>query len=221
MRILNIGPIAVMTLAAVLSGSPLDAADIDVAKILRGVEQHYNNIKTLQVAFSEKSSFQGRSRTETGELYLRKPGRMRWNYTSPAGKVFVSDGKYIYMYTPSDNQYERMPMKETEDMRAPLAFLLGRLNFNDDFKEFRAQPDNRSAVFITAVPKSDKMPYTEVTFLVTPDDSVIHWLRVRGQDGTDMEYSFENEKKNPPLKDALFHFPPPPGAQVVDTAQGN
>lgn len=198
----------------------LGAADIDVPKILHGVEEHYNNVKTLQVTFSEKSSFQGRSRTEKGELYLRKPGKMRWDYTTPAGKVFVSDGKYIYMYTPSDNRFERLPMKETEDMRAPLAFLLGRLNFNDDFKEFRAQPDGAN-IFITALPKSDKMPYTEVTFLVTPDDFVIHWLRVRGQDGSEMEFSFENEKKNPVLKDALFRLSPPPGAQVVDSAQGN
>jgi len=191
------------------------AVEIDVPKILKGVEEHYNNIKTLEVAFTEKSSLGGRTRSESGELYLRKPGRMRWQYTSPAGKMFVSDGKYIYLYTPSDNRYERMPMKETEDMRAPLAFLLGRINFDDDFKEFRAQPDGRGNAFITAVPKSDKMPYTEVTFLVSPNDSVIHWLRVRGQDGSEMEFVFENERKNPVLKDGLFKFDPPPGAEVV------
>ena len=63
---------------------------------------------------------------------------MRWQYTAPAGKLFVSDGKYIYLYTPNDKRYERMPLKETEDMRAPLAFLLGRIHFNEDFREFKA-----------------------------------------------------------------------------------
>lgn len=211
---------ACMLALGLFGGLTLEAAEMDVPKILKGVQEHYNNIKTLQVTFTEKSAFQGRTRTEKGELYLRKPGRMRWDYTSPAGKVFVSDGKYIYMYTPSDNRYERTPMKETEDMRAPLAFLLGRLNFNDDFREFKAQPDGRGNAFITALPKSDKMPYTEVTFLVSPADSVIHWLRVRNQDGSEMEFVFENEKKNPPLKEGLFKFTPPPGAEVVDTGQG-
>lgn len=195
-------------------GLRLGAAEIDVPRILKGVEDHYNDIKTLEVMFTEKSSVQGRTRTEKGELYLRKPGRMRWDYTSPAGKLFVSDGKYIYLYTPSDNRYERMPVKETEDMRAPLAFLLGRLNFNNDFREFSALPDGRGNVFITAVPKSDQMPYSQVSFLVSPNDSVIHWLRVRGQDGSETEFVFENEKKNPPIKDAVFKFDPPPGAEA-------
>ncbi len=207
------GALAIIGLS---NASRLSAEDFDVPKILQGVENRYNNIKTLEVSFTEKSSFQGRIRTEKGELYLRKPGRMRWDYTLPAGKLFVSDGKYIYLYTPSDNRYERMPLKETEDMRAPLAFLLGRLNFGQDFKEFRSQPDGRGNVFLTAIPKSDKMPYTEVSFLVTPNDDVIHWLRVRGQDGSEMEFSFDAEKKNPPLNDSLFNFKPPPGAEIIE-----
>lgn len=211
---------SILCVAGILavSGS-LRAGDIDITKILVGVDRHYNSIKTLEVEFSEKSSFQGRTRTEKGELYLRKPGRMRWDYSTPAGKLFVSDGKYIYMYTPSDNRYARMPLKETEDMRAPLAFLLGRLNFFDDFRNFKALPDGRGSVFITANPKSDKMPYSEVSFLVSPNDSEIHWLRVRGQDGSEMEFVFEGEQRNPPLKDSLFKFDPPKGAEVIDAAQ--
>ena len=73
-------------------------------------------------------------------------------------------------------------------MRAPLAFLLGRLNFHDDFREFHADPD-RGNVFITAIPKSDKLPYSEVTFLVSPD-FVIHWLSVNGQEGSQLRICF-------------------------------
>ena len=133
----------------------LSAADFDVSSILKGVEERYNRIQTLEVAFTERSTIQGRTRSEAGELFLRKPGRMRWQYTAPAGKLFGSDGKFLYLYTPSDNRFEKMPMKEADDMRAPLAFLLGKLNFSDDFREFRFQPD-RQNVFIIAVPKSDK-----------------------------------------------------------------
>ncbi len=215
-----ISAVCAMACAMALAGPALVRADdFNVTKILTGVDRHYNSIKTLEVAFTEKSSFQGRTRTEKGELYLSKPGRMRWDYTQPAGKLFVSDGKYIYMYTPNDKRYERMPMKETEDMRAPLAFLLGRLNFFDDFRSFKALPEGRGSVFITALPKSDKMPYREVTFLVSPNDSVIHWLRVRGQDGSELEFVFEAEKKNPALKDDLFKFAPPAGAEVIESHQ--
>ncbi|HLX46671.1 MAG TPA: outer membrane lipoprotein carrier protein LolA [Bryobacteraceae bacterium] len=196
---------------------PLNADGIDLSRTLKGIEDHYNKIQTLQLTFTEKYTWQRRARTEKGDLFLRKPGRMRWQYTSPAGKLFVSDGKYIYSYFPNENRAERTPFKETDDMRAPLAFLLGRLNFQDDFREFRTEPD-RDNIFITALPKSDKLPYTEVKFLVSPD-FVIHWLSVTGVDGSTTEFVFENEKKNPPIPDTMFRFAPPAGAEYVDNAQ--
>jgi outer membrane lipoprotein carrier protein len=194
----------------------LNAAEIDVLRTLKGIEDRYNKAQTLQVTFTESYTSKGRKRSESGELFLRKPGRMRWQYTAPAGKLFISDGKFVYYYSPDENHAEKMKLKETEDMRAPLAFLLGRLQFQDDFREFRTQPDGDD-VFITAIPKSDKLPYSEVTFLVSPD-FVIRWLRVRGQDGSDLEFSFSGEKKNPPISDAMFRFTPPPGAQYVDSS---
>jgi outer membrane lipoprotein carrier protein len=197
--------------------APLQAADADLTRVLKGVEDHYNHAQTLQVTFTESYTLQGRKRTERGELFLHKPGRMRWQYTAPAGKLYVSDGKFIYSYSPEQNRAEKMKFKESDDMKAPLAFLLGRLNFEDDFREFRTQPD-RDQVFITAIPKSDKMPYTEVTFLVSPD-FVIHWLRVKGQDGSTLEFVFENEKKNPALPDGMFQFTPPPGVEYVNSSQ--
>jgi outer membrane lipoprotein carrier protein len=207
------------------NGSPLNlrAAEFEdaaLSKLLKGVEDHYNRTQTLQVAFAESFTMQGRKRIEKGDLYLRKPGRMRWQYSTPAGKLFVSDGKYIYSYIPSENRAERINFKETGDMRAPLAFLLGRLNFHDDFRDFRQESDGRGSLFITAIPKSDKLPYTEATFLVSPD-SVIHYIEVKGQEGSVTEFTFEGEKKNPPLSDALFRFTPPPGAEYVDSARRN
>ena len=192
------------------------SADIDIAGTLKGIENHYNRAQTLTLSFAETSKQQGRQRVEKGDLFLRKPGRMRWQYTAPAGKLFVSDGKFIYSYTPQDNRAEKMKMKETDDMRAPLAFLLGRLEFNKDFREFRARAED-GGTFITAIPKSDKLPYTEVSFLAAPDFT-IRRLEVKGQDNSLLQFTFENEKQNPPVPDTLFRFTPPPGAEYVDSS---
>lgn len=191
-------------------------AEIDVQRILKGVEDRYNRAQTLQLSFTESYQQRGRMRVEKGDLFLRKPGRMRWQYTSPAGKLFVSDGKFIYSYTPQDNRAEKMKLKETEDMRAPLAFLLGRLEFNKDFREFHAHPEE-GGIFITAIPKSDKLPYTEVSFLAAPDYS-IRALEVKGQDNSVLRFTFDNETRDPAIKDTLFHFTPPPGAEYVDSS---
>src|SRR6201999_4399258 len=109
-------------------------------KLLKTVENHYNHVQSLQLDFSE--TYAGNHRpvqTETGILYLRKPGRMRWEYAQPPGKVFLSDGKNVYLYTPDDRRAEKSTLKQSEDERTPLAFLLGRLDFNKQFKFFRTR----------------------------------------------------------------------------------
>lgn len=206
-------PAAFLLLGALIA--PARAADFDVTRVLKGIEDRYNHAQALQLSFTESYQLRGRQQVEKGELFLRKPGRMRWQYTSPPGKLFISDNKFIYSYTPQDHRAEKMKMKETDDMRAPLAFLLGRLQFSEDFREFRSQPEG-DGVFITAIPKSDKLPYTEVSFLAAPDFS-IRRLEVKGQDGSLLRFTFENEKKDPPLQDAMFRFTPPPGAEYVDS----
>ncbi len=72
---------------------------------------------------------------------LRKPARMRWDYSQPKGKLVLSDGTDLWIYTPAENHAVKMSLKETEDMRAPMAFLLGKLNFQKDFRNLRRAKD--------------------------------------------------------------------------------
>ncbi len=195
-------------------GSSVSAQPIDVTKTLKGIENRYNNIQSLELQFSENYTMKGHKRDASGTLFLRKPGRMRWQYTQPPGRLFISDGQYIYDYNPEEKQVERQKMKEADDFRAPLAFLLGKLDFLKDFREFKSSMQGED-VSIVAIPKSDKLPYTEVTFLAAPDFT-IKKLTVKGQEGFVIDYIFSAEKKNPPVADAMFKFTPPPGVQVVD-----
>ena len=99
-------------------------------KLLRSVEARYNHAQALKLDFSE--TYAGMRRpveSDSGVLYLRKPGRMRWEYSTPPGKLFLSDGKEVFLYTPDEHRAERIKLKESEDMRAPIAVLLGKLDF--------------------------------------------------------------------------------------------
>jgi outer membrane lipoprotein carrier protein len=197
----------------------LAAATPELKPLLKAVESRYNHAQTLQVVFHEAYTGPGQPRrTESGTLLLRKPGRMRWDYTSPQGKLFVSDGKYLWLYTPSNNQVERMKIKESEDMRAPLAFLLGRLHFQKEFRNIRAQSAADGGTLITAEPKTDSLPYTNVEFVVGPDNQ-IRSVQVTGYDRSILEFHFEQERLNPPLEARLFKFRMPPGAELVESTQ--
>jgi outer membrane lipoprotein carrier protein len=199
--------------------APVKAADVGLNTLLHGVEQRYNRAKTLQVHFVESYTVQGRARkTESGELTLRKPGRMRWDYSAPSGKLFVSDGKDVYLYTPEAHRVEKTKLKASDDMRAPLAFLLGKLDFAKDFRDFDMKPDGPNYV-ITAKAKSDKFPYEQVQMLVTPDYE-IQRMTISLQDMSLLTFQLDGEKLNPPVDDAVFKFQMPAGATLVD-AEGS
>jgi outer membrane lipoprotein carrier protein len=201
------------TFAVLLAVAALGAADsVDIQRTLKGVQDRYNKIQTLQVKFTESTTSRGRTHRDSGTLYLRKKGKMRWEYAS--GMLFVSDGKFIFSYYQEEHRYEKLSMKESDDMRAPLAFLLGDVDFDRDFGTYHTKPQDND-VLITALPKSDKFPYTEVTFLVAAD-STIRRLEVKLQTGDLIVFTFEGEKKNPLLADALFQFTPPKGAELDD-----
>jgi outer membrane lipoprotein carrier protein len=201
---------AFLTLSSAIPGGA--AESVDLQRTLKGVEDRYNKIQTLQVKFTESLTSRGRTKTDSGTLYLRKKGKMRWEYAS--GILFVSDAKFIYSYYPDEHRAEKMSMKESDDMKAPLAFLLGDVNFERDFGEYHTKPQD-GGVLITALPKSDKFPYTEVTFLVAPDFTMRR-LEVKLQNNDLMVFTFEGEKKNPLLTDALFQFTPPKGVELDD-----
>ena len=191
-------------------------ADTSLTRTLRGVEDRYNRAQTLQIAFNEAYTAQGKAwKPESGTIFLRKPGRMRWEYDSPKGKVFLSDGKFVYLITPDSNRVQKMKAKETEDMRAPLAFLLGRLHFEKDFQNFQSRQDG-AVTAITAEPKSADLAYTKVEFAVSPDFQ-IRRLQVTGQDHSVHEFKFDQEKMNPPLNGKLFEFQLPPGSMLEES----
>lgn len=143
---------------------------------------------------------------------LRKPGRMRWDYSQPKGKLVLSDGSALWIYNPAENRAEKMSLKQTEDMRAPLAFLLGKLNFQKEFRHLQGKPEG-SSTRITAESNSESLPYSAVEFLVTRDGH-IEEVKVTYYDKSVLDLTFDQERLDPALDAKLFQFHLPPGAQL-------
>ena len=201
-----------------LSVSSRLRADWNTANVIQKVEQHYNKARTLTVDFVEDYSVQGHRRpAETGTLTLRKQGKMRWDYSKPAGKVFVSDGKTIYLYTAADNKVEKIPLKDTEDMRAPLAFLLGHLDLRKEFRDFSLRP-GKGGIWLDAGAKNDKTPYEKIQMRVATDGEITG-LNVLDRDGSELDFELSHEQVNPPVSDAVFAFQIPVGAEVVNAVE--
>jgi outer membrane lipoprotein carrier protein len=190
-------------------------------KLIKRVETRYNAAQTLSVDFVENYNMQGHPRPpEEGKLTLRKGhmgavDKMRWDYVHPAGKLFISDGKTVYLYSADENRVERMPFKNTEDMRAPFAFLLGHLEMRKQFRDFSVRP-GEGGEWLTGTSKNDRTPYDNIEMLIAGDGSVKQ-LKVAGRDQSQLTFTFSAEQVNVPVNDALFQFNIPKGAEVVDS----
>lgn len=196
------------------------AAGISAAQSpTRAVEERYNRLRSLKAEFEERVLYSGRVRQEErGTLYLLRPGKMRWEYTQPAGKLFVADGKMFYLYSPNSNQVRRIKPRDAADWRAPLAFLLGRLDFSKEFGPITIRQAG-DLIELVAQPRSDRDPFSDVVFHVAPRTYEIRRIRVTGRDGVATEFVFRGEQVNPALDTRLFRFAAPPGAEVLDAEQ--
>ena len=139
---------------------------------------------------------------------------MLWDYSQPAGKIFLSDGKSVFQFVPGDREAQKSKLRESDDMRAPLAFLLGKLDFLKEFRSFESRPEGPDT-WITALPKSPDLVYSKVEFLASPSGE-IHRVRVTGQDQSRLEFVFSNEQLNAPVSPDLFVFRPPAGIPIVE-----
>jgi len=183
--------------------------------VCKSVERRYNSARSLTAHFEQRYHAPGRlPKAESGELVLRKPARMRWDYAAPSGKTFICDGKWIWFYAPAARKVERTPLKASDDLRAPLAFLLGKLDFQREFKDLALRESGADLV-LEAQAKRDSMPYAKVEFSIAAGD-VIRRVVVTGQDRSVMEFDFTSERLNVPVAEAQFRFVPPPGVPVVN-----
>jgi outer membrane lipoprotein carrier protein len=183
--------------------------------IATAVDRHYNALKSLQVHFSQQYAGMGMNREESGTLLLKKPGRMRWSYAKPAGKLFVLDGKYAYFYAPGDTQVQRVPAKQLDDLRSPLRFLLGHTQLAKEMNGLTVAHAASDAFWLTGVPKGLEKRVEKMKLGVKRDGSIFQ-IEVEEVDGARTVFSLNDEKPNAPAADAEFIFQAPKGVPVVD-----
>lgn len=189
-------------------------AQQDAAALVRKVDDHYNHLSSLRAHYTERYAGMGMDRTESGTLLLKKPGRMRWNYETPAGKVFVLDGKYAWFYTPGDAQAQRIPAKQLDDLRSPLRFLLGHTQLQKELDSLTVTPEG-AGFRITGVPKGMEQRVKLLTLGVTAE-GIIQRMRLEEIDGAVTEFTFTEIEENVPVKNSDFVFHPPAGVVVVN-----
>ena len=224
---------AVMTALLMIVGTnatvhlkPLDAAttvqpaDETAPALAAALQRKYDGIKDFSADFTH--TYEGgvlrKQIIERGRLLVKKPGKMRWDYSAPERKQFVSDGAKIYTYLPQDKQVIEAEVPPADQAGTPTLFLAGRGNLTRDFAPSIVEvpagmaPGSRA---LKLVPKARQTDYDWLVLVLDPATLAIRGLvSVDGQGGTS-SFSFTNLKENIGLSDKEFAFEVPRGVDVI------
>ena len=191
----------------------------DLKTVAKSVDEHYNHLRSLQAEFTEIYRGAGMDRTESGTLWLKKPGKMRWEYRSPRDKLFLSDGKDAWFYLPGDKQARKTPVRKLEDLRSPLGFLLGKTRLEKELQGLGFAPDIAAVtpgnMVLRGVPQTMTERVNQVLLEITPDNRISR-IVIDEVDGSTTEYRFNEQKENVAIGDERFRFTPPPGVETID-----
>jgi outer membrane lipoprotein carrier protein len=213
--------VALGVLVVPLAAAP--AAEPTAAELAQALQRKYDAIKDFSADFVH--TYQGgvlkKQLSERGRLLIKKPGKMRWDYTAPDRKQFVSDGVKLYSYLPQDKQVIVSSVPSGDRATTPALFLTGKGSLSRDFTPSTVAPpsgmpaDSRA---LKLVPRSRQPDYDWLVLVVDPATLSLRGLVTSDAQGGTSSFSFTNLKENPGLSDKEFTFKMPRGVDVVSNA---
>jgi outer membrane lipoprotein carrier protein len=212
--------LALSVALAVLSAASGRAADPTAAELAEALQRKYDAVTDFSADFVH--TYQGgvlkKQLTERGTVLIKKPGKMRWDYTAPEKKLFVSDGSKVYFYIPADKQVIVSPVPPNAETTTPALFLAGKgrltSQFTPSFVELPAGLPAGSRA-LKLVPKSKQPDYDWLLLAVDPATLAIRGLVTIDAQGGTSTFAFTNLKQNVGLADDQFTFKIPRGVDVV------
>ena len=195
-------------------------AQSDPAALAAKVQQRYNGIKDFQGDFVQ--SYEGgvlrTKTTERGTLAIKRPGRIRFTYTKPERKEFVSDGVRLYTHLVADKQVIVSPAPSVDDGDVPAMFLAGQSDLARDYTpSFTPLPGAATGLLtLTLVPKNRNSEFESLGIGVHPKTLQIQFLTAVDKQGGRSSFAFSNLKENRGLSDKEFEFRIPRGVEVVN-----
>ena len=209
---------ALLALLLLTAAAPAAAQSLD--DVVNGVEATYGKIQDLRAEFAQSAHNKslGQDIKAEGTVYLKKGGKMRWDYKVPATQQIVSDGKWLWVYTPELNQVNKGEAPKA--LAGPAgSFLagLGRVReaFTVRFLNPATRVDAEKRPVLDLTPKSPTPLLTRLVLAVDPRDFVVRQAVLYDQFQNTVTMTFTKISTNPGLPDTLFVFTPPKGAAVV------
>jgi outer membrane lipoprotein carrier protein len=204
--------------------TPVAASALSASQVVAGVQAFYDQTKAIEADFFQtyfNQLYQKYDRS-SGTVKFAKPGRMRWDYAAPNGKVIVSDGKKLLIYEPGEDKEPGQVFERKigdSELSNALAFLTGTGKLGDDFSyrllDASAQGFANGYV-LELLPKKPSAHYERILFYVDGDAKragLVHRVLIVDSAGNRNRIDFKSLKFNRPLDAKTFAWQPPKDAR--------
>lgn len=199
---------------------PASAIESPLADVIQKTQAAYESTSDWKAEFKQTTTIEGFDTTidSNGNLYIKKPGKLRWDYLKPNKNQIVVNHEKIWIYTPEQNQVIVSAFSQISDSQLPLHLLTGVGRLDKDFDVAWKNPSQPMANGIPTLALTPKAPGTGLTKLWLTLDPVrfyITELTLFEANGNQSHFWFGKIRTNTGLKDPLFIFQPPKGVVVV------
>ncbi len=197
-----------------------DVATPPAREVAAALQKKYDGVRdfTAEFVHDSEGGLLRKKQSESGVVSVKKPGRMRWDYRKPEPKVFVSDGRRIYLHVPADNQVVISPVPPDDQATTAVLFLAGKGNLTRDFDVSYVEGGAADTYALRLNPKLPDRDYDWLQIVIDRRTLQLRSLSAADSQGGRSTFRFSNFKENAGLQDKAFEFRIPRGADVTNHA---
>jgi outer membrane lipoprotein carrier protein len=198
--------------------SPTRAED-SVKEIVKKVEARYQKTTDLTAEFTQTTTVKGFAKTlkSAGKVYLKRPGRLRWDYLEPTLEQIFVDNDRVQFYVPEHKQVLIGQLSKMADSQAPLQLLQGIGRLDTHYLVTASDRPNRHGglplLALTPLKGGPDQPR-----IVVEVDAATHFLRrveLHDVNGNVSTFAFSAIKANTGLTEDVFAFTVPKDVEVI------
>ena len=208
--------IAVFLFSAHVNYSQAD----ELETVVDGIQNNYEEITDFHADFTQEATVKALDKVQKadGEVWFKKPGKMRWNYYTPVKDEIVSDGKTLWFYNVEEKQVIESPLAQVSETETTTTLLSGLGNikklFDASFSE-SGKSDKNGNYMVDLKPKTGEEDYNKVTVAVDKDSMIVNTIYLYDPFGNLTKITLNDIEIDKGVSDSLFSFVVPSGVEVV------
>jgi outer membrane lipoprotein carrier protein len=213
---MRIASLFLLVLSSLIAASTCAASDVE--SVVDGLQRRYASAETVTGTFQQNYRAPGINQSESGVFRMKRPGLMRWEYRQPEEKLFIADGREVFLYSPLDRQVTIQPFSASDIHGTPLELMLGGMDVKKNYSvssELRPKPVAEQTALVRLTPRSATGDYEFLVLEIDTKTSDLLRIVIHERGGNTSEFLLANVVVNGKVNNKDFQFKPPKGVEVV------